>query len=294
MVMKYLGILILLLIFPTVTIQAQKSDKMKPRWISETPRPGNPTYDFVVVRGYGDNPQAASQACLNKLISNEDLKSSVQAIVNRNQQSVQQQSIDNGVLTEHISNTVTMDVSINGKQINIMVNPVDEYWEYTTLNGKSVCECYSLYMVAVSSLPPIYDNITLTRHYGGRGLLRSLIPGMGQIYKGSMAKGISIMGGEALCIAGIILSESTRASYVRKMKEQPDHFQTYHTKATNWETGRNICIGVAAALYVYNLIDAAVAKGARRVVVKPRQQIRFSVAPAVMNDGMGIGFALNF
>ena len=292
--MKYLGFFILLLVLPVTFLHAQRSENMKPRWISETPTPSNPTYDFVVVRGIGNSPQAASQACLDKLVSNEDLKTTVQGIVNRNRHSVQQQSIDNGVLTEHISNTVTMDVSMNGKQVSITVNPVDEYWEYISVNGSRVCECHALYMVAGSALTPVYDNITLTRHYGARGLIRSLVPGMGQIYKGSTAKGLCIIGGEALCMAGIILSESTRASYVRKMKEQPKHTQHYNTKATNWETGRNICIGAAAALYLYNLIDAAAAKGAKRVVVTPHRPIHFSLAPAVMNDGVGVGFALNF
>lgn len=292
--MRLLNILLLLILLPITAAKAQKSEKMKPRWISETPRPGNPTYDFVVTRGVGDTPQAASQACMDRLVSNENLKASVQAIVNRNQRTVQQQSFDNGVLTEHISNTVTMDISMNGKQINITVNPVDEYWEYITINGEQVCECYALYMVAVSTLPPIYDNITLTRHYGGRGFVRSLIPGMGQIYKGSMGKGLGIIGGEALCVGGIILCESTRASYVRKMKEQPKHAQTYNTRAANWETGRNICIAATAALYLYNLIDAAVAKGAKRVVVTPHRPIRFSVAPTVIEDRPGIGLALNF
>ncbi len=292
--MKYLNFFILLLTLPATFLHAQQSEKMKPRWVSETPEPGNPTYDFIVVKGLGSSPEAASQACLDKLIANEDLKTTVQAIVNRAQHSVQQQSIENGVLNEQISNTVTMDVTMNGKQVNITVNPVDEYWEYISINGNRICECYALYMVAVSAFPPVYDNIRLTRHYGVSGLLRSIIPGMGQIYKGSMAKGIGIMSGEALCIAGIILCESTRASYIRKMKEQPKHANTYNTKAANWETGRNICIGAAAALYIYNLIDAAVAEGAKRVVVTPHRPIRFSVVPTVVDNGVGIGLALNF
>ena len=46
--------------------------------------------------------------------------------------------------------------------------------------------------------------------------------------------------------------------------------KTYNTKADNCENIRNICIGGAAALYVYNLIDAIAANGAKRVIIKKK------------------------
>lgn len=285
--------LLICMVFPAMS-KAQKSEKLKPRWISVTPQPANPTYDFVVIRAIGDSPEAASQACMDKLVNNEDLRTSVQAIVNRHKNSEQIQHFDNGRLTEHITNKVVTDVVVNGKQVSITASPIDEYWSYTFLNGHRVCECYTLYMLAVTSLPPVYDNVSFTNYYGARGLVRSIIPGWGQIYKGSTAKGICILGGEMACVAGIIVSENMRASYVKKMKEQPKHAATYNSKADNWENGRNICIGATAALYIYNLVDAITAKGAKRVVVKPRREINFSIVPAVVGDGVGVGFAFNF
>ena len=62
-----------------------------------------------------------------------------------------------------------------------------------------------------------------------------------------------------------------------------------------WENGRNFCIGAAAALYVYNLIDAIAAKGAKRVIVKPTGRPSFSLVPTVMdNGGCGLVFAYRF
>ena len=71
------------------------------------------------------------------------------------------------------------------------------------------------------------------------------------------------------------------------MKEQPRHAQTYNSKADNWESGRNICIGAAAALYVYNLIDAVAAKGARRVTVRKVCQ-SLSLQPVLHGDVAGM------
>ena len=63
--------------------------------------------------------------------------------------------------------------------------------------------------------------------------------------------------------------------------------KTYSTKADHFATARNICIGAAAALYVYNLIDAIAAPGARRIAVRRRNSNgqTYSFVPAVMPDG---------
>ena len=94
-----------------------------------------------------------------------------------------------------------------------------------------------------------------------------------------------------LLAGGIIASESLRSSYVKKMHEQPKHQQTYNTKADNWENVRNVCIGAAAALYVYNLIDAIVMNGRKRAVV--HKPVQFAMYPSA-GECNGISFALNF
>ena len=76
------------------------------------------------------------------------------------------------------------------------------------------------------------------------------------------------------------------------MNEQPKFFQTYNTKADNCENARNIYIGAAAALYVYNLIDAIVAPGAKRVIVKKN---RYPVIqPVASNDFSGVSLSWRF
>lgn len=172
---------------------------------------------------------------------------------------------------------------------------VDEYWEYVSYpEGTNGYEYYALFAVSRKASTPVFDDISFSTNYGMQGFTRSLIPGWGQMYKGSMAKGLCILSGEVVCIAGIIVSESLRSSYVKKMKEQPKFAKDYNTKADNWENGRNICIGAAAALYVYNLIDAIAAKGAKRVVVKQAGKPSFSLSPAIIDDGCGLKFAYRF
>ena len=78
------------------------------------------------------------------------------------------------------------------------------------------------------------------------------------------------------------------------MKEQPDFAKDYNTKANNWETARNICIGATAAVWIFNIIDAAAAKGSRRIIVKKNNYRELSLKPMVSFDGAGMAMTYNF
>ena len=166
----------------------------------------------------------------------------------------------------------------------------DEYWEYVVYpNGERVYRCYTLYGVADKANPD-FDRLSFSRKYGMRGFARSLIvPGWGQLYKGNTVKGACILVGEVALVTGIVVAENLRSSYVKKMREQPQHLKTYNTKADNWENVRNVCIGGAAALYVYNLIDALVANGRKRSTT--HKAVSLAVYPSAGDcNGMSLAF----
>jgi len=98
-----------------------------------------------------------------------------------------------------------------------------------------------------------------------------------------------MLGGCAVLAGGIIFTEHTRADYVAKIAQthNTQAIRTYTNKRNHFATARNICIGAAAALYVYNLIDAVATPGARRVVVKKgkNSQRRYAFAPTVSEYG---------
>jgi hypothetical protein len=130
---------------------------------------------------------------------------------------------------------------------------------------------------------------------GVAGVL-SIIPGMGQFYKGSTTKGTMFLGLTAAAAAGVIVCESTRSSYVNKAIEQPKHKKDYSTKADNWETTRNICIGVGGAIWVWNIIDAFTTKSAKRkVVTSQNSSLSFQpfATPNATGHGLDMGFALS-
>lgn len=269
-----------------------KSERLAPRWMSKLPDPANPSFMYVVITGEGSTLEEARKVGENRLASNEQLKATVTVTMDRNTTSNQYQQFNDGRLKERIDNYTTVVVNVHGKEIPLTANRIDEYWELVSIGGNRQYLCHALYAVATSSLPVLFDQVSLTTKYGMKGFIRSFIPGWGQMYKGSTAKGICFLGGEIALAGGIIVAENLRASYKKKMREQPQHAKTYNTKADNCANARNICIGAAAALYVYNLIDALVAPGSKRVVV--HKQRYFTFHPVVSETYSGIGLAFNF
>lgn len=131
---------------------------------------------------------------------------------------------------------------------------------------------------------------------GVAGVL-SIIPGMGQFYKGSVTKGSVFLGLTAAAVAGVIVCESTRSSYKNKAIEQPKYTKDYSTKADNWETARNICIGVGGAIWVWNIIDAFTTKSAKRkIVTSQNSSLSFQpfATPNAAGQGLDMGLALSF
>lgn len=282
---KYLALLFVFMM-GGLTMSAQK-----PKWIGNTPVETNSTYKFVEIVSNGASIGSARANALSMLAQDEQLSHAVEANVNTGVLTNISQKVNNGTISEQIEDDMAIDVQLNGKSYRLQAQKVDEYVE-----GKRYGEIilHTLYMVALSD-NPIFDKVYLSSSYGLSPVFMSIIPGFGQWYKGSKTKGICMFATEAAAVASIIICDNQKASYIKKMKEQPKFAKEYSGKADNWETGRNICIGVAAGVWVYNLIDAVVAKGNRRVIVKRQDGGGLSVSPYISNDAnIGLSFSYRF
>lgn len=265
----------------------ERSEKLRPAWLANrTPKPSNATFHYQVTEGEHQELQDARHSCLL------NLSTYIKRTHHISEQAVAEIKLEqeNGNPSESESYHFSYD--IQGEQVTITSCKYDEYWEYLVYpNGKRVYRCYTLYGVA-DKANPAFDRLTFSRKYGLRGFARSLVvPGWGQLYKGNTAKGACILGGEVALITGILVAENLRSSYVKKMHEQPKHLETYNTKADNWENVRNVCIGGAAALYVYNLVDALVANGHKRSI--RHKPVNFALYPSV-GDCNGVALSFNF
>ncbi len=260
-----------------------RSDNMRPRWItSGLPEPKSPGYIFISAQGAGKSLDEARQSALMNLVNKLEHERGLEITSTLEVSKNTTKTLAGASSTS--SKTFDLVCREKGKEVNLVTRVIDEYWEYA---GKqyTVTELFTVNNANYSGISGSYaDDIRLSTHYGAKPVVMSVIPGVGQIYKGSSLKGGLILGSTAVCAAGIIASENLRHSYVNKSIEYPKHYDFYHKRATDWGNTRNVIIGVTAALYVYNLIDAAIAPGRRRVIVKSNRRVNYSVAPTIGFD----------
>lgn len=260
----------------------------KPTWIGTTPKELNYTYKFIVIKSYGNSLESARMDAVDRLTDNQQLVEGVRVTRNtRELTDIKKAKINNAPLQSEKQTRVFIDLTIDGEKYDLQANRIDEYMEMD--RGKVIL--YTLFQVATCK-DPVFDNVYLTERYGFTPTIMSLIPGVGQMYKGCYVKGGCILGAEILSVLGVILCENQRADYANKIIEQPKFAKEYNTKANNWSTARNVSVGIAGAIYLYNLIDAFVSPGARRVVVETKGVP--SVHPVARDDFKGVSLVWRF
>ena len=148
-------------------------------------------------------------------------------------------------------------------KIIVAARILDEYVEELSYGG------WRVYLLVQTLKHPQYnfENVTVTDQYPFSA--RAFVPGMEQLHKGQTTKGLLFIAGEAACVGGIIAAESMRANYVNLIPTTHNAQQrtAYTDNANTWGNIRNGCIAAAAAVYIWNIIDAATSKGGRYLKV---------------------------
>lgn len=279
------------------TAQGQKSDNIKPRWLHSTIEPSNSSFVYEVVPSSATTLSSARDGALSTLIVEAGLEGGQTAETNVQSYNSEEHIGTNGHMDRRSEEIIKVRTTLKGKPVTLTAKKIDEYW---VRGNDGVYHLMTLFARSQVDKTPVFDKVRLTTNYGVHGLWRSaIVPGWGQLYKGSTLKGGLIMGGTIACIGGIILTDCTRASYNSKINKTHDLNlkKIYADRRTNFATGRNICIGALCALYIYNLVDAIVAPGARRVLTSPTgaKGYAYSWSPAVTEDfGVGINATFTF
>ncbi len=185
-------------------------------------------------------------------------------------------------------------VSIYGNNLNVVSNHdlivksriLDEYVLHTSIG-------YTVYLLVQTVKNPTYDYepITVTEKYPFSA--RVFVPGMAQIYKGTVVKGIAFISGEVAMLGGVVVFECMRSSYSSKINNthNADARLQYINKANLMSGLRNGFIAGAAAVYAWNIIDGIVAKGNKHIMIGDAS---ISVSPYVAPEHSGMMLTLNF
>lgn len=263
--MKHLILLSFLLIMPVYCFGQNRANQLTPKWMLSVPK-ANSTYvkyETVLLRnpkGQSIGVQALGE--LSRKINNDWTIQSRNMFLQANETERDQTRI---VRSDRIQ-IDTIEVYAEGKIITVNCVLADEWW----VDKRGENHYYALYQVASNDYAS-FDRVYPTNDYGVGPLFMSLIPGTGQFYKGDAMKGSLFLGGCVLGGTGILLLENQRRVCITQMSQTHDInlIKRYSADERNYMIARNVTIGITGALYIFNLIDAAIAPGARRVKTFP-------------------------
>lgn len=264
----------------------QARNNIKPRWINNTPISNSDNYYFVNL--YSDTSssiEACRTAVMKELTANVERTDKVS--VKETYKDHSEQRLDSNTIGRLSQDSYDLKLTVEGSAQPIKYRRIDEYQGESKESGRP---CYhALFAVERFGQSADFSDIRVSSKYGIKGLALSIIPGCGQFYKGSYLKGGLMLGGCAVLAGGIILTESTRKDYAVKITQTHDinAIKTYLNRRNHFALARNICIGATAALYIYNLIDAAIAPGAKHVIIgktRKRKQ-KYAFAPTISTYG---------
>ena len=246
-------------------------NNLRPKWIHQQVLVGEKCV-FIIIHSEGESnirdARTAALADLRSKVLHTDIVSVNQSYIGKSHDVY----TSNNNAVSIISNQEDdgwMEIKIEGLPTDIKSRRIDEY----TRKPDVGIEYYALIAIPEANATIDLSRLATTNNYASDpatwGL--SLIPGAAQMHKGDYLKGGIIMGSSVALTGGLIAFESLRSSYVAKISQthSADVKKAYNTKAGNCATFRNICIGGLAALYIYNIVDAFIAPGARRVIVTP-------------------------
>lgn len=287
MLRKLLFLFICFFYFPCIFAKINSGEC--PPWVKgDFPKKNNNTYYFKVEEGSGNTLANAVNDADLLLVSS--LMRAAGVSVSGSQIEKQLYKFNNGQTDEQLISEYNYNFELGS--VHMAFKAVDRYWEKNN-NGYT---CKVLYEVAYNPSDVRYDPVEYSSKYGARGLWRSaIIPGWGQMYKKSYAKGVAILTVEAAAITTAIIFDNRYSSYIRKghSTTNSNAIKFYNDKANQAKNIRNGFIAGAAAVYVYNIVDDIVAKGKLRYI-NPKGK-NLSIAPYVdTNNCAGFSLAFNF
>lgn len=276
---------ILLCFFTTIVMNAGNRKGVRPEWLTKgvetlNAKRSNTTYRFVSVRASGADLKALQTERVNTLSAFLGQTYKIQGTESSKIVSAKADG------QEELVETYEMEYKTDVSSEKFYARLVDEYWEYQSSSG--LYEYYALFAVSEQGQTPVFDEFSVTSPNGAAPALMSIIPGIGQFYKGQKVKGLILFGAEAACVIGALYCENQRSDNVKKMATYPRQVKEYSDKANDWKTRRNIMWGVAGAVWVYNMIDAIAVKGTPKVIIKPTQQSTMAFAPMASPNYAGI------
>lgn len=276
-------ILLFPLLFIAVFVSAQAPD-----WVhTQTPQPGNETYFYQVIAVDNAVSFADAQAKANQIATDYGIK------YKKNWVDVQSLQSTEGEMRVAINLACPpYEEQKNGKIIY--------YFLYQISKGVNVpnfdkCDCNSRKIQDGMINQDKNLRQTAIKHIQTRAIPASaLCPGAGQMVKGQYLKGGLILGGEVIGVGGIITAFSQKASYERLILQDPKHAMQYADMADTWQNVGYGFIGIAAAVYIYSLIDVIAIRPSDSAINKVMESLTLAPMYSYQDGSVGLAMQIKF
>lgn len=263
----------------------------KPRWVSKGVKELNAkrisdTYTFQMFQ------EESSEEGILTIDRFRPLENYVASVYGVNPYTIDLDSIEASGTSPKLY-TLTFDNG--GRPHTVYAQEVDTYKRLEDyVDNTFKMNYYQLFAVTNPDVnTPAFDKFTISRRYNaGKATAMSLIPGLGQLYKGQTVKGALFMSVDVALFGLLAFSEIQRHHY--KDKQNSDHSPLWHNQINTYKELSIFCAIAAPALYLYNIFDAALCPVAPHVEISrnnaPAANLTFvpTYDPRFMSFGVGM------
>ncbi|MBP3269188.1 MAG: hypothetical protein J6L98_00775 [Bacteroidales bacterium] len=194
-------------------------------------------------------------------------------------------SVDSGEVTYRV-----MFKDAEGEGV-VYARQVDEFCYFDDFETNEYgFNLYQLFAVSDKNIMPVFDTFVVKENANATAAALSIIPGVGQIYKGDKLKGYGIIASEAALATGAIFSHYRYRKCEKNFDNKVANYDSWKSKATGWKVARNVGIGTFASVWVYNILDAAILPGGSRVVVKKPEGQQLTISPSSTSAGVALTY----
>lgn len=282
---------LLILLFST-SIFSQKTNLVgKLPWVNGNLPSNSLNYNYKVTQGDGTTLEEAQNQALEALIF--ELGSEQGFSVSSETMIKTQSVVKNN--KEDYSMDFEEKTTINQDEFKAVFSKIDEYFEKTTdISGNIIYRTWHLYVTGPSAnqkIPKInYTNKYSMNDAGYRSLI---VPGWGQFYKKNNTKGVLFLAGAIGSVGGFIYADNKHNFNMNRSMETNnlDLKKEFVQKAGDFTTIKNITIGAAAAIWIWNVIDATSSEGATRYV--QNKPMKFNIVTD-KNSSFALNLKYNF
>lgn len=152
----------------------------------------------------------------------------------------------------------------------VLARRVDSYLTFEDINDQEfLWEHDQLFAVSDKNRDVVFDSFGIESANNGLAALMSVVPGVGQLYKGNTAKGLVIFGSEVALGAAAAVFQLKANGYQKRADAGEFPADSWQSKADGYKLVRNISLGAMAGIWLFGIFDAVVGDGASRLKVEP-------------------------